>query len=407
MNMKLAIAAAGALLVAAAPAFASDDFTKALTGGKVMGDINARYEFVDTTGLSDANAFTIRTRLGYETGALYGITGGIEFENVLGIGREDYNDGVNGKVTRSVVADPETTEVNQAYLAYSAYNSTLKAGRQVLADWDNGRFVGDSNWRQNQFSYDAVLLQTKLIPYVTATYAYVDKQHTNFGNELAGADQEGNSHLINLSTDALKFVTLSGYAYFIDNDTTPTLSSTTWGIRADGEYNIDRDWSALYTAEYARQNDARSNPTNYSLDYWTVEGGVGYKSAHAVIGYEVVEGDGTSSVTTPFTSGHSFNGRSDVINTAGTIANGLEDLYVKGAVEIGGVADYVNGIIVSAEWHDFEAEQGGADYGTEWNLGLKKNFGKYYYVEGVYADYDADTFGVDTQKFIAQVGAKF
>lgn len=410
MNMKLAIAAASVLLVAAAPAFAGEDLTKALTGGKVSADLRARYETVEQGTLSDANAATIRTRLGYETAAFYGVTGGVEFENVLSVGNEDYNDTVNGKTTESTIADPETTEVNQAYLAYAAYDSTLKVGRQVLADWDNGRFVGDSNWRQNQFSYDAALVQTKLIPMVTATYAYVANQRTNIGLEAKNSNQEGNSHLINLSTDALKFVTLSGYAYLIDNDTNTTLTSNTYGVRAAGDYAVNKDVTALYAGEFARQQDARDNPRNYSLNYWAVEGGVGYKSLTTKVGYEVVEGNGTASVTTPFSSNHNFNGLTDVINTTGTIANGLEDLYVKADVEVGGVHQYVDGVVVSGEYHDFQAENTSADYGTEWNVGVKKNFGKTYYGELVYADFDADDAGtgfVDTQKFVAQVGAKF
>lgn len=410
MNMKMALAAASVMLVAAAPAFAGDDFAKALSGGEVSGDIRARYENVDTANLSDANAFTIRTRLGYETGSFYGVTGGIEFENVLSPFAENYNDTLNGKNTRSVVADPETTEVNQAYLAYAAYDSTLKVGRQVLADWDNGRWVGDASWRQNQFSYDAALFQTKLVPMATVSYAYVAKQRTNIGEEAAAGTQDSNSHLVNISTDALKFVTLSAYAYLLGQEDTNSQSSNTYGVRATGEYNVDRDWSVLYTGEYARQQDARKNPNDYSLNYWTVEGGVGYKSLTARVGYEVFEGNGTASVTTPFTSSHVFNGRADVINTSNTISQGLEDLYVAADVELGQVHNMLDGTMISAEWHDFQAENNSTDYGTEWNLGVKKEFGKHYFGEVVYADFDADDAGtgfVDTQKFIAQVGAKF
>src|SRR5690606_10613972 len=154
MNKKLVMAAAGVLLVAAAPAFAGTDFTKAITEGKVSGDARVRYENVDTTGLDDANAFTGGARLGYTTGDFYGVSGMVEMEGVSGIFNEDYNDTVNGKAGQSVVADPETVEVNQAYLQYSNFDSTLRAGRQALENWDNGRWVGSDTWRQNHTSYD-------------------------------------------------------------------------------------------------------------------------------------------------------------------------------------------------------------------------------------------------------------
>ena len=59
----------------------------------------------------------MRSTLGYETGRLNGFGAFIEFENVTDLGGDNYNSTTNGETDYSVVADPDGTEVNQAYLS--------------------------------------------------------------------------------------------------------------------------------------------------------------------------------------------------------------------------------------------------------------------------------------------------
>jgi hypothetical protein len=409
MNRKLVIAAASALLVAAAPAFAGTDITKALTDGKVNADLRARYENVDTANLNDADAFTGRARLGYTTGDFYGVTGMVEFEALTGAFGEAYNDTVNGKTARSVVADPETTEVNQAYLQYSLYNTTVRGGRQVIADWDNGRWVGSDNWRQNQTSYDGVTVSSTYVPHLTVNYGYVAAINNNIGREASTGRVNHDSNLINLSTDIIPYITVSGYSYMLDSDEVRSQASNTLGARATGEYAIDNAWKVMGAAEYAQQEDAGHNPTSYDLDYTSFEAGVGYKSLYAKVGQEVAEGNGGNQViVTPFANAHALNGKADVVSLAGTGGNGLEDTYIAAGVEVAQVNPMVDGLKIDAEWHDFQAERGGADYGQEYNVEISKDFMKYYNAGVVFASFDADSTAFrDTDKVIVQVGAKF
>ena len=56
-----------------AAAAEQDSFIEALTGGKVSFSARARYEAVEQdNALKDADAFTVRSTLGYETGRLNG-----------------------------------------------------------------------------------------------------------------------------------------------------------------------------------------------------------------------------------------------------------------------------------------------------------------------------------------------
>ncbi|RRQ21301.1 hypothetical protein [Thiohalobacter thiocyanaticus] len=108
------------------------------------------------------------------------------------------------------------------------------------------------------------------------------------------------------------------------------------------------------------------------------------------VGYEVLGGDNFSGFETPLATKHAFNGWADVF--LNTPAAGLQDTYV----QVGGM---LMGTKLLAVYHDYQADQGGADYGTELNLLAARSFGKHYSAGIKYADYDADGFAVDTEKF--------
>ena len=93
--------------------------------GKINIDTRLRWEHADQDSFGgssnprESNAFTLRTRLGYTTGSLYNFKAMVEFEDVTIVGNEDnYNQaGLNpGAADRTVIADPEGTEVNRAWL---------------------------------------------------------------------------------------------------------------------------------------------------------------------------------------------------------------------------------------------------------------------------------------------------
>ena len=75
--------------------------------------------------------------------------------------------------------------------------------------------------------------------------------------------------------------------------------------------------------------------------------------------------------------------------------------YIVSRTDLKGLVTYANDtfIDISAVWHDFEAEDGGASFGDELDLSLSRKFGQY--VTGLlkYADYNEDGFAVDTRKF--------
>jgi len=143
---------------------------ESIAKGKFNLNVRARYEFVDQDGVAaitdKSHAPTMRTRFGYTTAPLHGFQGMLEGENITALSFDDqYNAaGSNGEPTRPVVADPETTELNQAWVSYSYTNLfALKGGRQRIV-LDNHRFIGDVGWRQNMQTFDAATLESKPIP---------------------------------------------------------------------------------------------------------------------------------------------------------------------------------------------------------------------------------------------------
>ena len=125
---------------------------------KPLLDARLRYENVDQAGLArDADAVTLRLRPGLQVSNGGGWSALIEGETTL-VFDTHYNDGTNGRTQLPLVADPRNAELNRAQIRYAAKNFAITAGRQLVELADQ-RFVGSSNWRQNQQTFDAVRVQ--------------------------------------------------------------------------------------------------------------------------------------------------------------------------------------------------------------------------------------------------------
>ncbi len=118
----------------------------------------------------------------------------------------------------------------------------------------------------------------------------------------------------------------------------------------------------------------------------------------AKVGYERLEGDGVYGFQTPLATLHAFNGWTDKFLS--TPASGIEDMYVS-------LATVVSSVNLMAVYHDFSADTGGADYGTELGLVASKTFKNMYSVSAKYAGYRADTFATDTHKLWISFGVNW
>ncbi len=368
----------------------SSKLLEAIKSGKFGVNSLLRYERADQDAFGggldprESNAVTLRTRLGYTTGSLYHFKGMLEFEDVTILGNENnFNQaGLNpAAADRTVVADPETTEVNQAWIAYENYDTIAKFGRQVIV-LDNSRFVGDVIWRQNQQTYDAVSLKnTGLLSDTSLFYSYIFNVNRILGDEHRFGDFESESHVFNGSYSGFEYGKLTAYSYLLDLKNSPANSSATYGGSFVGSAPVAKDLSVDYRAEYAYQEDYGNNPIGYDADYYHLSLGGKYKKVNAGVGFEVLGSEaGRKGFVTPLATLHKFNGWGDAFLS--TPADGLEDLYFW----VGGTLP--GNVPVRAIYHDFSAQESGRDYGHEIDLIATRSFGKHFKALIKYALYE-------------------
>ena len=390
----------------------AETIAEALTGGKDFANVQYRYEGVRNPGKSTApnyaNASTVRLRFGYETATLKSFAVLVEAETLKSLGGGNYNSKANGKTGYAVVADPEFTEMNQAYLSYKDldYRNLIKWGRQRLI-LDNARFIGNVGWRQNEQTFDAFTLVNDYLPDTKITAGYLTNVNRVFSDNalaISGAfagNHKMKSPIINVNYKGWGFGEVVGYGYFLDYELPANYanSTKTYGVRMKGSTPIGSN-DLLYTAEYASQANYKNNPSTYRVHYTFLEGGVDIKSAEFKLGYEVLGSTGTKSFATPLATLHAFNGWADIFLTTPT--TGLKDAYVSAGTTL---ADIKFGAI----YHDFRADSDSSKFGTEWNFIATKSFTKNYLMGAKYGRFKSKSTPtrVDTEKLWLWAEAKF
>jgi len=362
--------------------FAADatNLGEAFTNGKINLNLRLRYEGVEQTGLQDAEALTLRTRLGFTTAPWLGWKAMLEAEDVRAADGDSYSQaGLNpGGAGQAVIADPEMTEINQAWLAFTTGQTTGTLGRQRLV-LDNARFIGDVAWRQNMQTYDAFVLQDKTLAKTTLTYAYLQQINRVFGPDHPQGKWASSSNLFNASYAGLPAGTLTGYAYLLDFSSSPANSCATYGASFAGTTKLSAGVSFTYRAEAATQSDYGASTLNYDARYTVLEAGLAWKPASLLLGYEVLGSDHNVGFKTPLATLHAFNGWADLFLT--TPAAGLRDTYAKLTANLPGECPLV------VFYHQFDSDAGGIDFGHELDLSLSHKFGKRVTVLAKFADY--------------------
>ncbi|WP_444920686.1 alginate export family protein [Microbulbifer sp. CnH-101-G] len=370
----------------------------ALKSGEVGLNLRYRVEIVDQEdydqdGINgDALASTLRTRLNWRSGTYRGFSGFLEMDDVTAVGNDNYNSTVNGKTNYPVVADPDGTEVNQAYVRYNGENSIITAGRQRI-NLDGQRFVGGVGWRQNEQTYDGIRYQYGSADSLQLDYSYVYNVNRVFGEDSSNAEFEGNIQLLHASYPIADGHKLSGFAYNLDLENAVANASRTYGVDYKGNFG-----PVKANLSYARQNDIADNPFDYSADYYLAEVGADLGPVTAKLGYEVLGSDNGVGFKTPLATLHKFQGYTDQF--LATPGDGVEDMYISGAMKIAGGN-------LNMAYHNFDANEGSANYGHEWNISYGRKLTEEISALVKYASYQADDHNVDTDKFWLMVTANF
>ena len=412
---------------ATAPASAADSLTAALTGGTTSASLQYRYEHVSNGAATanEADAHTARLRLGYTTGTYMGFGAMVEAESVQALGGEQYDSRAVGHILNgyAVVADPDSDEINQAFISYSGLPKTMiKYGRQRIK-LDNDRFIGNVGWRQNEQTYDGFTVVNTSLPATTLTAAYITNVNRVFSDRAAspnsgaaGGNHKMGSTILNANYKGWSLGEFAAYAYLLDYEASTAVlgnTSDTYGLRFKGGAPLG-GIKLLYTLEFATQSDGGNNPVSYRARYTLAEAGVDLKTVVFKLGYEVLGSDlgaitkasgarvaAGKSFSTPLATLHAFNGWADMFLT--TPPQGLEDVYLSAEAKLAGFN-------LGAVYHDYRANKNTAllsasQLGTEWNIVASRAFGKNYALGLKFARYSASatpatTFAgnVDTDK---------
>lgn len=361
----------------------------ALAQGEVTLSFRARSELVDVDGADDVDLTSLRTRLTFASASFNGFSTTLEMDDVTHA--TDFEGGV---------ADPEGTEINQAFLAYQQGGTNLKYGRQRIL-LDNQRFVGGVGFRQNEQTYDGFSITNTSLSDTTLFLAHIHNVNRIFGEDSPVGDHDNDTYLLNAKYAGLPVGALTGYAYLIDNEDAAAFSTDTYGVRFAGSKG-----SLGYALEYATQSATAENPADYDADYVLAEGSYKIGSVTLSAGYELLGADGSNGqFITPLATLHKFQGWNDKFLGGGTgnIAGGIEDVYVSAATTLGGVKLALN-------YHQLNSDDSGVS-GMD-KLGSEQGFLAAYTLAGInlslkYSRYSADGFSVDTDKLWLTAAASF
>ena len=378
------VVAGAASLAGVANAEDAGSISEAIQNGELIAEARARYETFEQVGQNDADALTLRSRLGWQTGTWNGLSALVEFEDVRDLAG-DYNDGLPPAEPYATIADPPGTELNRLQLRWQVnQHLTTTLGRQTIT-FDDSRFLDASNSRQDARTLDALRADFSLNG-LKATYAYVD--HIN-NTTAEYNDWETETHLLNVSqtfSDAFK---LTGFAYLFDLETPAVVnqSSRFLGVRATGKdiQAFGLEWG--YAASYAQQEDYGSSTVSFDLDYWQASVTAEYGEWAVQLWYESLEGDGTRGFFVPIGSSNSFQGWASAFTAKP--ADGVVDRNIMLSYTPEWSPEMLGDLTFMARYYDFEAERTGDDYGSEWDLAVGADITENLDFSIEYGDYEA------------------
>ena len=387
------------------PASAAETLSEAFSEAELGYQFRWRLEHVDQEPLPhNSVAIPLRARIHLHTADLYGFSAKVELDYIVDFGLDSYNAGGGNTPNPPgypVIADPAGGDLNQAFLQYKAeFGGRFRLGRQRII-YDNARFIGNVGWRQNEQTYDAFTYDQKTSNGWHFQYAYLADVQRIFGDKVPAGEWNLNTNLFNVSYNIENFGKLIGYYYGIDNQTVDTLSSQSAGLRFAGE-KAHNDIVFGYGLEYAHQTEYADNPVDYSADYWRGDLSVALKWATPYIGYESLGGshhEAGQAFQTTLATLHAFDGWADkFLNTP---AAGLNDAFVG----VKGKAGFWKWDLI---YHEFSAQSGSGDHGSEIDASFGSSFNDHYSLLFKVAFFNSDSVDyADTNKFWMQFTADF
>jgi hypothetical protein len=273
---------------------------------------------------------------------------------------------------RPAILDPRSLELSQGYLRWTTglpnRNLALTVGRQEIL-LNDGRFVLPSYWRQIHGGFDAAKLDAILPWHVSFTYAFLNRYYRVVSHNATDGKPPMHTHLLNLAWSKPDQVNVSLYSVLLDyrSPAQYALSTKTFGLRAEGPYKLNQDWSILYAADFAKQQNFGNNPNLVNVNYYLGELGPAWRGFGLKAGYALLGGRSlTDKLSTPLTK--PFNGWTDLFadNPSAGGGHGLEARYLSAS----GPINRLGGVISTLTYYDYHSDIRHVHYGSELDMAL-------------------------------------
>ena len=341
-------------------------------------NVRYRYEHFDrdedatTPPGATSKASTVRLGVFAKAKLNENLSAFVDLEAVEQLFEDDYNiPTIPGQTIPGypVIADPQGTEVNQAYVAYNnaAYNTQVRIGRQEVM-LNNGRFISTSGWRQNHQSFNAGTASVSPLDNLKLDYGYLARVQRVVGSEASNGRADMDSHFFNIAYSIPDIGIVKGYGVLLDFDDELTNSADTFGLRFEGNMPLGT-MRLLSTLEYATQTEAGDNPNDIDAQYLLLEAGLQISNIAYRLGYNIVGADSaTDKFITPLA--HPFNGWTELFlnnPSLGADNHGLEVWYASATGKVPGTEQ----LTFTTALYDYNADTGSASYGNGLDLGLE------------------------------------
>ncbi|WP_029522775.1 hypothetical protein [Persephonella sp. KM09-Lau-8] len=301
-------------------------------------EFRPRYEYVDVdkSGNKEANALTIRTKVGVKIGTVLGVQGLSAVLEAIDVSAlvDDY---APQKAGYETVLDPDNTRLTQAYIAYSLGNYAFIAGRKYVAI-DDHRFIGTVGWRQMPQSFGVLAIAGKpiqgldfLLAGIYERKGITDTPEDWSRGKVLNADWQLDKMpiILDVNYKVIPQLRIKGFAYLL------TDIHNTYGIKASGKVDLG-GIKVSYLGEYAKQtdpyeNDNRDEKPDVDTDYYRLKVGASAMGFFANVMYTYF-GDGDVNkkepgFSTPLATLHKFDGWSDQLlaGAAGGFDYGMKE----------------------------------------------------------------------------------
>jgi hypothetical protein len=349
--------------------------------GKFSGEARYRFETYEREGApftGDAYAPTLRLALGYATPSFKGFSAFAQGAAVIITGPADYSVPtlpLMNQPGRPAILEPKGAQLSQGYIKWMREFEDRKVGftvgRQEIM-LNDGRFVSTSSWRQIHETFDAARFDADLARNATFTYVFINRYYRVVGHDATDGKPPMHSHLLNLAWQRPRQANVSLYGLLLDYRSAAqyALSTQTFGLRANGPWQINSEWSVLYTAEFANQRNFGPNPNHVNANYYLGElgpsrHGLGVKAGYALLGGRSL----TDEVSTPLAN--PFNGWTELFASTPNVgsSHGLAARYLTASDAI----RPLGGVTATITYYDYHSDSEPIHYGSEldWALAYK------------------------------------